>query len=261
MMAAVLSIRQRAIRRARVPWYRQAKNLRADGDTRLRRLGFECDGARIEIEAGLLLLHQGIIPALQLIDAAGCDIDWSETQQCWRPRLDAWGETSKPGIFVAGDGAAIGGARVAALAGSLAGLQAACGLGRIGAGERDRLARALRRALRRHLAIRPFLDSYYRIDTGAVPGDDDTLVCRCEEVSAAQIRAVAELGCAGPNQVKAFTRCGMGPCQGRFCGASVESLLARQQGRGVDEIGRFKTRPPIKPVTLGQLAAANGDQS
>lgn len=250
-----------AIKRARIPWYLEARNLCADGDEQLQRLRFDSRGGAVEIETGLLQLHQGVIPALQLADAAGCEMRWSEMQQCWQPLVDAWGESSIAGVFIAGDAAGIGGARAAALAGQLAGLQVAFRQNRIGQQQRNRLARPLQIALRRHLAIRPFLDSYYRIDNDAQLSDGTTLVCRCEEISAAEIDAVAALGCSGPNQAKAFTRCGMGHCQGRFCGASMEILLARHRACSVADIGRFTTRPPLKPVTLGQLVAASGDQS
>jgi len=248
-----------AIKQARVPWYRQARNLRAGGDQRLRRLRFDCATGAVEIETEVLMLHQGVIPALQVAEAAGCEIDWDEGQQCWQPRVDTWGETSVSGIFVAGDGAAIGGARAAEHAGRLAALQVAMCQGRIDRRQRDRLARPLFNARRRHLAIRPLLDSYYRIDSEAQLLDGDTLVCRCEEITVSEIESAAQSGCVGPNQLKAFIRCGMGPCQGRLCGGSVETLLARWRGCGVDEIGRFKARPPLTPVTLGQLAAGNGD--
>ncbi|MCP4391593.1 MAG: FAD-dependent oxidoreductase [Gammaproteobacteria bacterium] len=250
----------RAIKRARVPWYKQAVGLQACGDERLRSLRFECRGETQEIETDLLMLHQGVIPALQIADAACCDVDWNETQQCWQLPVDDWGESSQAGIFVAGDAAAIVGARAAALCGRLAGLQVACQLGRLDRAARDRLARPLLNARQRHLAIRPFLDTVYRIDKHLLAPDAATLVCRCEEISGAQIEAVVELGCSGPNQVKAFTRCGMGACQGRLCGASVEHILAQRRGCNVGEIGRFSVRPPLKPITLGQLAMNRGDQ-
>jgi thioredoxin reductase len=249
-----------AIRRARIPWYRQASDLQADGDERLASLRFRAQGRPHEIETRLLLLHQGVIPALQAASAAGCESEWNPPRQCWQAVVDCWGESSEEGVFVAGDGAAIGGARAAALAGQLAGLQAAWQLGLLSQARRDRLAGPVRRAQQRQLALRPFLDSYYRLDEAALQPHDDTLLCRCEEVSAAQIRAVAQLGCSGPNQAKAFTRCGMGPCQGRFCGPGVEWILARQQAVGVERIGHYNTRPPLQPVTLGQLAISEGEQ-
>ena len=59
----------------------------------------------------------------------------------------------------------------------------------------------------------------------------------------------------GPNQLKAFTRCGMGPCQGRMCGLTVSELVAKARGETVEDVGYYRIRPPIKPVTLGELAA------
>ncbi len=70
-----------------------------------------------------------------------------------------------------------------------------------------------------------------------------------------EIRRVIALGCPGPNQAKAFTRCGMGPCQGRMCGLTVSELIAAECGRPVEEIGYYRIRPPLKPVTLAELAA------
>jgi len=244
-----------AIRRARIPWYRQASELGAEGDERLQAVSFRSRDRQQRIETPLLLLHQGVIPSLQLAAAAGCEDRWNETQQCWQAQLDDWGESSQPGIFVAGDAAGIGGARAAWLSGQLAGLQVTHKLGMLAQQQRNLQARAVRNARDRHLAIRPFLDSWYRVGEDRLLPPDETLACRCEEVTVAELRALARQGCAGPNQAKAFSRCGMGPCQGRFCGATMEQIFAREAAPGRQDIGHFSVRPPVKPVTLGQLAA------
>ena len=83
---------------------------------------------------------------------------------------------------------------------------------------------------------------------------DDTIVCRCEEVTAGAIRQYAALGCLGPNQTKAFGRCGMGPCQGRQCGLSVTQILAAARHVSPGEVGYYRIRPPLKPITLLELA-------
>jgi NADPH-dependent 2,4-dienoyl-CoA reductase/sulfur reductase-like enzyme len=88
-----------------------------------------------------------------------------------------------------------------------------------------------------------------------LPEDDATIVCRCEEVSAARVRESVALGCAGPNQLKAFSRCGMGPCQGRLCGLTISEMIARQRGVPVAEVGALRLRPPVKPLMLAELAA------
>jgi NADPH-dependent 2,4-dienoyl-CoA reductase/sulfur reductase-like enzyme len=88
-----------------------------------------------------------------------------------------------------------------------------------------------------------------------VPADDDIIACRCEEVSVGSIRQAARLGAAGPNQLKAFTRCGMGPCQGRICGPIAGAVIADALGKPIAAIGTLRPRAPFKPITLGTLAA------
>jgi bacterioferritin-associated ferredoxin len=86
-------------------------------------------------------------------------------------------------------------------------------------------------------------------------------VCRCEEVSAGQIARTVELGCTGPNQLKSFLRCGMGPCQGRFCGLTVTEVIAKARGVTPQEVGYYRLRPPVKPVTVAELAALPKDDA
>ncbi|HEY1301200.1 MAG TPA: (2Fe-2S)-binding protein, partial [Stellaceae bacterium] len=181
--------------------------------------------------------------------------EWDEGQLCWRPVLDEWGRTTCNGIGIAGDGGGIAGAVAAALSGRLAALDAASGLGRIAEAERDRRARPIRNALLRERALRPFLDALYRPPPRVLaPSDDSAVACRCEEVTVGAIRRAARLGAIGPNQLKAFTRCGMGPCQGRICGPVVAGVLADTLQKPIAEIGHFRPRAPLKPITVGALA-------
>lgn len=246
-----------SIRRARIPCYSAVSGLEAEGDHCLQAVSFDAGGKRHRLESKLLLLHQGIVPALHLAQAAGCALQWNPALQCWQVERDRWGQGSTPGVYLAGDAAAIGGARAAHLEGRLAGLQVAHDCGLLDAASRDRMAKSIFAARERHLSIRPFLDACYPPAQECLLPADETLVCRCEEVSARRIREVVALGCQGPNQVKAFTRCGMGPCQGRFCASTVEQLIAHQRGVSVAAVGRYSVRPPLKPVTLGQLAASS----
>ena len=146
-----------------------------------------------------------------------------------------------PGVCIAGDGAGIGGARVAGIAGRLAALKLAEEAGRLSASDRDDMATPLHAALSVERAARPFLDVAYPPYAGAIAPADTTVICRCEEVTAGDIRTYARIGCLGPNQTKAFGRAGMGPCQGRYCGLTVTAL-------------------PLKPITLGELASMDGPE-
>jgi NADPH-dependent 2,4-dienoyl-CoA reductase/sulfur reductase-like enzyme len=201
-------------------------------------------------------LHEGVIPNTQVSLALQLDHHWDEAQLCWRPTLDEWGRTSLPNIAIAGDGGGIAGAEAAALSGRLAALDAACALGRMAEAERDRRAGPIQAAQRRELALRPLLDALYRPHLSVlVPPDDETIACRCEEVPVGRIRRAVRLGAPGPNQMKAFTRCGMGPCQGRICGPIVSAVIAEARGVPIAEIGTYRPRAPYKPITVGTIAA------
>lgn len=246
----------RDIRRAGIPIARYVSGLRAHGDDRLREIEYRVRGRRYREPADVLLLHEGVVPNANLMLSMGCKWQWDEAQRCFRPVLDAWGETSVERVFVAGDSGGIGGARAAEYTGRLAALAAAHKLGRISADERDAQAAPLRSELSRHLQLRPFLDllSRPRQETIA-PHDPRAIVCRCEEVTAGEIRALVKQGCPGPNQMKAFSRCGMGPCQGRNCGLSVAEIIAEARGMSVPEVGYYRIRSPVKPITVGDFVA------
>ena len=68
----------------------------------------------------------------------------------------------------------------------------------------------------------------------------------------------ARLAASGPNQIKAFTRCGMGPCQGRICGPVVAAIAADVRGKPIAEIGTYRPRAPFKSITVGALADLAG---
>jgi len=233
--------------KAKVPVIRTA-TLAALGDDRLREVAF--DGRRLP--ADLLLLHQGVVPNVNLAMAAGIEHRWNERRLCFEPVLDEDLGSSVPGIAVAGDGAGIAGGTAAAERGRIAALAAVRAL-------KPEVAvpdtQAVRQKLRREERGRAFLDWLYR------PGEQlrlpagDVIVCRCEEVTAGQVRAAVDLGCEGPNQMKAFLRCGMGPCQGRLCGLTVSELIAQRRGVSPDVVGHYRLRPPVKPITLGELAS------
>jgi NADPH-dependent 2,4-dienoyl-CoA reductase/sulfur reductase-like enzyme len=162
-------------------------------------------------------------------------------------------------LFIAGDGAGIAGAKAAQLRGELAALRVAVKLGRTSEDAAALTARPIRRKLGRELTLRPFLDALFRPRPQIFAPTDETIVCRCEEITAGKIRALATVGRPGPNQIKAATRAGMGPCQGRQCGYTVTRILGASQNRPPSEVGFFHIRPPLKPVTLGELASL--DQS
>jgi NADPH-dependent 2,4-dienoyl-CoA reductase/sulfur reductase-like enzyme len=238
-----------------VPVYAGAGQFAIEGADHAEAIRFTHRGKTHRIESSLVLLHQGVVPNTQFSWALRARHRWDEAQLCWVPETDAYGQIEDTGIYLAGDCRGIVGAKASASQGRLAAIAIASRL-RLGMGANLRQREgAVRAELRGQLRIRPFLDALYRpADSHRMPHDDSVIVCRCEEVTAGQIRKYAELGCQGPNQTKAFGRCGMGPCQGRLCGLTVTELIAQSRGVSPAEVGYYRIRPPIKPVTLGELA-------
>ena len=244
------------LKQAGISTLHNVSDLHANGKQQLESIRFQHKGKPHTIDTDLLLTHFGIIPHIHLSQAAGCRHNWNRSQQCWSPQLDNWGNSSIDGILIAGDGAGIGGARTAEHAGRLAALQAVFALGKIQQHERDRLARNDRKWMSEERHIRPFLEAFFHLPEKllSVP-DDNTVVCRCEEVTAGEIRKAVADGHGDSNQVKFLTRCGMGPCQGRQCAEAVAHIIATASGKRLPEAGLYRGRPPVTPLTLGQLAA------
>jgi NADPH-dependent 2,4-dienoyl-CoA reductase/sulfur reductase-like enzyme len=245
----------RRLRAAKVPWHVQASDLAVIGGDRVEALSFRAGGREHRIDADCLLLHHGVIPNTQLSRLLRVEHRWDDKQLAWQVVTDAFGHTSLAGLRMAGDGTAIAGARAAEASGALAALGAAQALGRIDASALAQRAAPLQRMLATELAIRPFLDVLYRPPRWITEPADETIVCRCEEVTAGRVREMARLGCVGPNQTKFFSRCGMGPCQGRVCGSVVTQVLATELGRPPAQVGAYRIRAPLKPVPLGALSA------
>jgi len=243
-----------AVRRSGTRVVRRVSDVSMVGEAAVEAVSFLSKGRRETIPARLVCLHEGVVPNPQLTRSIGCDHRWDPRQQAFRPVLDRWGNTTIEAVQVAGDGGGIAGAQAAASAGRIAVLEVARALGRLTEAERDRRAAAERRKLARLLRGRPLVDTLYGPRLTRRPPADDTIVCRCEEVTAGQVRQAVREGCQGPNQVKSFLRCGMGACQGRFCGLTVSQIIAAERGASMDDVGYYRIRPPIKPIELGALA-------
>jgi NADPH-dependent 2,4-dienoyl-CoA reductase/sulfur reductase-like enzyme len=244
------------LRRSKAPLINGVVEIESLGAEQIEALRYRTnDGEMATVEARTLLVHEGVVPNIHLTSSLDCEVVWDGAQECYVPVVDSWGESSKADLFIAGDGAGIAGAKAARLRGELAALRIAAKLGCTNDVSAAAAALPIRRKLNRELALRPFLDALFRPRPEIFAPSDQTVVCRCEEVVAGQIRAVATVGRPGPNQIKASTRAGMGPCQGRQCGYTVTRILSAMQNRPPSEVGFFHIRPPLKPVTLGELAS------
>ncbi len=240
---------------ARVRIIKGVTALEALGEGMLEKVRYTAGGKTETIAIDQLLLHQGVIPNMNLAQAAGVEQQWNKLLLCWEPIVDAWGNTNVERLSVAGDGGGIAGALAAENSGRIAAYEAAMQLGAIVTGQRDAQSAPARAQLERAVRGREFFDTLYQAPDQFRMPTGDTVVCRCEEITASQVRETVKLGCPGPNQMKSFLRCGMGPCQGRFCSVTVTEMIAQERGVSAEEVGHYRLRFPTKPLTLGELAA------
>ena len=190
------------------------------------------------------------MPNQQITRLLHCKHKWNKSQRCFLPVLDAFGETSVPNIYVAGDGAGIGGAKVAAMQGRLVALRIANKAGkssvstpshwRPGCGRSFRYARFSKR----YMPLQPRSASR---TTGRSYVDAKRLrQARSERLWRPAYR--------GRTQVKSLLRTGMGPCQGRFCGLALSEIVAEGRSEEPSTVGYYRIRSPLKPLRLTELA-------
>lgn len=242
------------IRKTKVPHYKGIKNLKAIGDTTLTAVEAECGGKKLHFDADMLLLHFGVIPETHIYRMLKCHMQWHEKYRYWYPKTDEWGRTNYEKIFAAGDGTGVSGALAAELKGELAALEVARCLGLLPAYERDRMAVPFKEAIAKDGCPRPLIDSFFAFDPANFNFDNDTILCRCENVTVGDVRDIVAQGVTDLNEVKAITRCGMGPCQGRMCGPALGEIVAAELNTGVPEAGLLTIRPPLKQIPLEELA-------
>jgi D-hydroxyproline dehydrogenase subunit alpha len=198
-------------------------------------------------------LGYGFEPSNEILRALGCRHTFDERRGQFTAVIDDYGRTTVPNVYSVGDCTGLGGARMALAQGTVVGVAVAKDLGLVGGAESADVA-AARRGLVRH---RNFQNALWRLYAAprlnlelATP---ETVVCRCEEVSAGRIGvALAEEASIGA--LKRATRAGMGSCQGRYCGAILSQVFARTQGRELNEQIRFAPRMPVKPVAIADIA-------
>ncbi|GKT24869.1 NAD(P)/FAD-dependent oxidoreductase [Acidovorax sp. SUPP3334] len=191
----------------------------------------------------------------QLADLLGCRFAWAPLQRAHLPERDGAGRSSVPGVYLAGDGAGIMGADAAEWAGERAALAL---LADQGVGVDAARAAALERRLAGLVRFRRGLERAFPFPDGwAAQAPDALVVCRCENVTAGELRACArDAGADEMNRLKALTRVGMGRCQGRMCGVAAAEILAQARGLPVEQVGRLRGQAPIKPVPIHWQARA-----
>jgi thioredoxin reductase len=228
--------------RAGVPMLWGHAVTRIDGDGRVNKVTLTPvgGGPARDFAVDALAIGNGFGPQAELARALGCAIGWHDGAAL--VTRDDDGRTSITSVFVAGDGGGLGGAQAAMAQGWLAGAAAARDLG--GNAPADQQQRA---ALARARRFQAGLWRIFAAPAAPLPSGD-TVLCRCESVTAGAVDALLAQGVCDAGSIKRATRAGMGRCQGRYCAP----LLADRLNAGPD---LFAPRPPYKPASIAAIAA------
>jgi NADPH-dependent 2,4-dienoyl-CoA reductase/sulfur reductase-like enzyme len=162
------------------------------------------------------------------------------------PRQDQAGRSSIETVYLAGDGASIRGADAAERAGQRVALAV---LEDMDIAVDSSHAQRLEHEIARMDGFRQSLDKAFSFPIDwAAETPDEVIVCRCEEISVGELRAVVRHGATEMNRAKALCRVGMGRCQGRMCSAAAMEIIATESGRPIETVGRIRAQAPIKPL-------------
>ena len=212
-------------------------------------------GTEAEVELDTLCLGFGLVPNTKLARLMGCDLVYDPCRGGLVPVHDDGMETSRPGVFVAGEAAGVAGAQAAAYQGRIAGITAARQLGKGDPAESQRRLQAARRHLGKELRFARALNEVFAVKPGILDlVTDDTVICRCEEITWGRLRRERSAWATTLDAVRSATRAGFGLCQGTICEPLVADLLAREIEKPVADLGSYHIRPPVKPITVGALA-------
>jgi NADPH-dependent 2,4-dienoyl-CoA reductase/sulfur reductase-like enzyme len=209
-------------------------------DSRGSERSFECDA---------VAMGYHLRPETQLADLARCAFRFDAETRQWLPELGEDGRTSVPGVYLAGDGVRVLGADAAEIGGRLAALAVLKDVGLPVAN--DELQRLRAEQARMDRFRQGLVQAFPWPAQQAAQLPDDAIVCRCEAITAGELRrVVGDMGAQEANRAKAFSRVGMGRCQGRYCGHAGAEIIAHAAGVPLEQVGRLRGQAPVKPLSI-----------
>lgn len=249
------------LKKHRIPLRWGYEVVAAHGQQRLERItvmrvdqaGQRVPGSAREIECDVLCLGHGFIPSTDLARMLGCEQSLSTTPFSTPViKTDQAGATSVAGVYVVGDGARLGGAQVAQARGQLAAISALAALGMTVS---DINLNRLKKRLEGAESFQQALWQVYQAPKVSLTSlADETVICRCENITLGSLRSAIAQGIDTPAALKRNLRAGMGLCQGRTCSGMVAQLVEELSGRRNDTSGFYAPRLPVRPVPIAALA-------
>ena len=221
---------------------------------KLDRQGSPIPGSRQTLAVDTVVVGNGLTPGTELSRQLNCEFEYLIGQGGFVPIRTALLEISLAGIFAVGDCASIGGAELSMIEGRIAATAVAHKLNHIS--EEDLLQHIAQenKALHREQKFAKLLgDLFSPSESLYQRAAEDTIICRCEQITLAEIRTAISYGAQTVADVKNISRSGMGNCQGRTCESIVAAILAKETGKTVEQVKYNNIRPPVHPLPLGVI--------
>jgi NAD(P)H-nitrite reductase large subunit len=201
-----------------------------------------------------VVVGYGLTPGTDLSRQINCEFEFQSRSRGFVPKRNVFFETSRDGIFAAGDCAGIGGAQMSMIEGRIAAAAAACKLQHITENKLHARYNQELKGLHREQRFADLLGDLFSPPQALYQRvNDDTIICRCEQITLAEIRKAISCGAQTVADVKNISRSGMGNCQGRTCESIVAAILAAETGKTLEEVKFNTIRPPVHPLPLGVI--------
>uniref|UniRef100_UPI003568A1E2 FAD/NAD(P)-dependent oxidoreductase n=1 Tax=Desulfosarcina sp. TaxID=2027861 RepID=UPI003568A1E2 len=202
-----------------------------------------------------LAVGYGFSPNIELPQQAGCSVSYAVDRGGWYVNVDASMATTVAGIYAAGETTGIAGAGKSFIEGQIAAWDILYRQARVSRQDLENQIRPLLRQRDRQVRYGGFINQLCWLAPDCYAGiPDETVICRCEEITVGEVRRQLDNGFSTMNGIKKATRCGMGSCQGRTCGPILFDIISAFTQRPPASVGYTSARSPVKTVSLGALA-------
>ncbi|WP_196893800.1 NAD(P)/FAD-dependent oxidoreductase [Aureivirga marina] len=207
-----------------------------------------------ELEVDCIGIQYGYVPRIQFTDLLQCENSFDKHLGGSFPQVDKWQRTTIEGVYSAGDNSGVYGADVAMLEGRLAALGYLIDTRVITESEATQIAAPLIKEAQRYKKFQHSFHDFSGLKEGLLSlPEEDTIICRCENIKRSEIDRAIEAGVEEMPDLKINTRVGMGDCQGKMCGSFCREYLAHKNHKKEEDVMGLKPRFPLAPIAFESI--------
>jgi thioredoxin reductase/bacterioferritin-associated ferredoxin len=229
------------------------KAVEVDGGIKVKVLNLKT-GKYKNIFSETIAIGHGLTPSTDITRLLKAEHIYDEHKGGWIAKVDRFLRSSINGVYLSGDGAGISGALAASDKGLLASTALLYDKKIISKKEFDTNTRKIKKKLDKYEVFAKAISKLNSIPKKLIENiHEDTIICRCEDITKKEILSAVDQGAKDINQIKSWTRLGMGPCQGRTCQYAASKIVAEYLNCEIENLGYLTGRSPIRPVPLDRV--------